>query len=383
MASLYFDKSRRGYRVAFRLRGARRALWLGRVSKAAARSIAGHLEALVLAAETATLPPESARRWVALVGPRIRNRLAAWGLVSAVAAATKLPGTLGGWSRHYIETRTDWADRTRYRMENARRHLIAQLGTDTALAAITPGQAEEYARWVRSHFKASHAGKLVADARQFFRAAEKYRILADNPFAGLDSSQAVDETRKRYITPETAAELMAAADPYLAALIALARFGGLRIPSEALSLEWHRVDWTRDRFTIYSPKTKTVRTLPLFPEIRPYLEALYDTAPQGGQFAFSRYRSTAAKVYRGWLLALLDRTGVPPWPDLWRNLRFSAKNDLLKRFPEHVVCAWIGHDRETGRKHYDRATEADYAAAVVRPVVRASHPAPPRAANET
>jgi integrase len=61
-------------------------------------------------------------------------------------------------------------------------------------------------------------------------------------------------------------------------LISLSRFAGLRVPSEALSLRWQDVDWERQRLTIPSPKTEYLagrgyRVIPLFPELRPYLES--------------------------------------------------------------------------------------------------------------
>ena len=66
-------------------------------------------------------------------------------------------------------------------------------------------------------------------------------------------------------------------------LIGLSRFAGLRVPSEALSLRWQDVDWERGRLTVPSPKTqhlagRSYRVIPLFPAVRPYLEAAWDDA---------------------------------------------------------------------------------------------------------
>lgn len=382
MASIYRDTYRNGYRVQIYVRGVRRKLWVGDISKGAAQAVAGHLDRLNIARDTGTIPPPETRRWVANITPRIRNRLADWGLIEAAAAAPRLPGTLGGWTRHYIDARTDWADRTRQRMENVRRHLIAEIGTDTALVAITPGAAEDFARWARRTHKPSHAGKTIADARQFFTAAIKHRLLAENPFAGINSSQSVDELRKRYVSAEVCQTLLDSADAYTAAMLALARFAGLRVPSELLTMEWSKVSWSESRFAVYSPKTKQTRIVPLFPEILPHLRTLFDEAPEGARWCFHRHRSAAARRYRVWLLKLIEACGVEPWPDLWRNLRFSAKNDLLGRFPEHVVCAWLGHDRETGRKHYDRPTEADFGRAVGSLVGSSGRQSSPSVASE-
>jgi integrase len=61
-------------------------------------------------------------------------------------------------------------------------------------------------------------------------------------------------------------------------LIALCRYGGLRCPSEVLSLKWEHIHWAEGRMTVPSPKTEhhdggESREVPLFPELRPFLEA--------------------------------------------------------------------------------------------------------------
>ena len=58
-------------------------------------------------------------------------------------------------------------------------------------------------------------------------------------------------------------------------IVALCRYGGLRCPSEVLTLKWADVDWEHGRFRVHSPKTehhpgKEVREVPLFPELREF-----------------------------------------------------------------------------------------------------------------
>src|SRR5262249_36515537 len=62
-------------------------------------------------------------------------------------------------------------------------------------------------------------------------------------------------------------------------LLALARYGGLRTPSEPLTLEWPDVNWERQRIRVIAPKTKHEdggeRWIPLFPELLPHLEEAF------------------------------------------------------------------------------------------------------------
>lgn len=372
MASIYRDAGRDGWRVQLYVRGVRRKLWLGPLPKSAAQHVAGHLEALNRARDTGTVPPAETRRWLSSISDRIRNRLAAWGLADQTQAAKNLERTLGPYLQALIDGRDDWSAGTKSRAVNVRRLLVQQLGADTALAAVTPGDAQRFARWCRSNINAhSHSGKTIADARQFFKAAIADRLLADNPFAGIDSSQGHDKTREAYVSPADTAALIALADPYYAAVIAAARFAGLRIPSEPLQLQWDQVNWETGRFVCTSPKLRRhqlTRIVPIFAKFRPHLERLQELAPDGSVHVFGRHRSTAPKVYRDNLLRLIGRAGLAPWPKLWMNLRASCRTDLLERFPAHVVNEWLGHSGKIGAKHYDRTHDAHFAAAVGSPV---------------
>jgi integrase len=63
-------------------------------------------------------------------------------------------------------------------------------------------------------------------------------------------------------------------------VLALARYGGLRCPSELVGLKWSEVNWERSRFTVHSPKTegqgKSKRTVPIFKELYPFFRERID-----------------------------------------------------------------------------------------------------------
>jgi integrase len=132
-------------------------------------------------------------------------------------------------------------------------------------------------------------------------------------------------------------------------LVALARFGGLRIPSEALSLTWGDVDWERMRLTIPSPKTegagKPHRVIPLFPLLRPHLEAAFENAAEGSIHIFPENMCRRASGPMGWgganlrttFAKIVRRAGVEPWPRLWHSLRASCESDLAQSFPLATV----------------------------------------------
>src|SRR5213079_1859002 len=54
------------------------------------------------------------------------------------------------------------------------------------------------------------------------------------------------------------------------------------------------------------------------------------------------------------------RAGLKPWPKVWQNLRSTRETELLKDFPIHVVCGWIGNTERIARRHYLQITDADF-----------------------
>ena len=359
MASIYRDNSRNGYRVAVCVRGVRRALWLGKITPSGAKIVAGHLDRLKLAAETNTPPAADALQWAAGADLRIRRQLSRWGLVAAIPVDT-VPRTLGLFCDRYASDLAG-AVSTRKRWANVRRHLVQHWLEQTPLSTITAGDAQRVARLLRQQFKPSHAAKLVGDFRQLFSAAIKYRLITENPFSDCNTRGQHDRSRETYIDSPTVDRLIAKADPYYAALIALARYAGLRVPSEPLAMHWHHVDWAAGTITIVSPKTG-LRIVPMVPACRPHLERLFELATEGQQHVFNRARSSAATTWRDQLLTIAARAGQQPWPKLWQNLRASCRTDLESLVPDFVANAWLGHSSRTAARHYHRITPAHFAA---------------------
>ena len=124
-------------------------------------------------------------------------------------------------------------------------------------------------------------------AKQFFQAAVRRRLIAENPFVDLVAAVRRNDKRYYFITREEAQKVLdACPDAQWRLLFALSRFGGLRCPSEHLGLRWGDVDWERGRITVHCPKTEhhaggESRQIPIFPELRPYLEEVWEQAEPG------------------------------------------------------------------------------------------------------
>lgn len=112
------------------------------------------------------------------------------------------------------------------------------------------------------------------------------------------------------------------------------------------------VDWDHERIHITSPKTARhaaheSRMIPLFPELRPYLEAVCEAAPAGTEYVINRYRD-AKKNLRTHMTRIVKNAGLVPWLRIFHNLRSSRQTELAETFPSHAVCKWIGNSPPGG-----------------------------------
>lgn len=105
------------------------------------------------------------------------------------------------------------------------------------------------------------------------------------------------------------------------------------------------------------------RVIPLFPKLRPRVEAVWDQAERVTRFIITQYRDTNANL-RTQFLRIIKRAGLEPWPKLFHNLRASRQTELTATFPLHVVCEWIGNSDPIADKHYLQVTDDHFAKAM-------------------
>ena len=353
--------------------GKRPKIRLGKVSLKQAESVKVHIEQLVGALITGHAVADETARWVAQVDQRLADKLNRVGLVPKQAVAT-----VGAFIDAYILDRDDVKPSTTRHYYQARRDLVAFFGSDRSLRDVTAGDAESFRRQLlRSGLGENTVRRRCGRAKQFFSAAVRQRLIPDNPFSDVKSAVRANRDRFHFVTTEDAEKVLAACPcAQWRLLFALGRYGGLRCPSEHLSLRWGDVDWEHDRMTVRSPKTEhhvggESRVIPLFPELRPYLEECFDLAAPGTEYVITRYRDTNANL-RTQLLRIIQRAGLQAWPKLFQNLRSTRETELAERFPMHVVCQWIGNSQPIAAKHYLQVTDDHFSKAVRNPVQQAA-----------
>ncbi len=237
--------------------------------------------------------------------------------------------------------------------------------------------ADAWMTWLKANYAPATVGRTIKEARLLFKAAGRAEILDRNPFEDLKAGAPPDKDRQFFVTREvTQRVLHACPDVEWRLIVALSRYGGLRCPTEHLALTWPDVDWERGRFRVTSPKTehygcKGERWVPIFSELRPYLEEAFDLAKPGALHVITCKRDVRQNL-RTRFVKIIRRAGLTPWPKPFQNLRASRETELAAVYPLHVVCAWIGNSTLIAQKHYLQVTEevfrrgAESSAATVR-----------------
>jgi len=349
--------------------GRRKSIRLGKCSMRTAESVRIRIEELHAASLTGYPPSREVSRWLSSLDDGLYSRIAAVGLAPRRASMT-----LSAFIDDYIKARSDVKPSTTTIWKRTKRHLIDYFGADRGLRSITAGDAE---RWRLSLIEKGLADNTVRRtcglAKQFFAAAVRHRLIDENPFSGLVAAVRANRSRYHFVSREDAVRVLdACPDAEWRMIFALARYGGLRVPSEILALRWTDIDWERNRFLVTSPKTEHhdgqgSRIVPLFPELRLYMLAAFEASAEGSTYCVTRYRDGAVNL-RTQLQRIIGRAGLKPWPKLWQNLRSTRETELANDFPAHVATAWIGNSVAVANKHYLQVTEDHFSEAVQNPV---------------
>jgi hypothetical protein len=104
--------------------------------------------------------------------------------------------------------------------------------------------------------------------------------------------------------------------------------------------------------------------LPLFTELRPYIEDLFSLNNDGDVYLITRYRDLNANL-RTQLGRIARKAGVPFWGKPFMNKRASRSTELSERFPSHVGAEWLGHSEKIANDHYRQVTNHHFDAAII------------------
>ena len=350
--------------------GKRRSIRLGKVSQRLAESVQVRVEHLAAAQVTGGALDGETARWVADLDAQLADKLAAVGLIAPRNAAT-----VGNLLDAFLTANPHAKPATLVVWGQVARCLREHFGADRQLRTVGRAEAEGFRQWlVGQKLAATTITKRVQFARQFFAYAVRCEWIERNPFADVSHKGGDPHKRQRYITEAETTRLIDAAPNWVwRTIIALARYGGLRTPSETLSLRIADLDWEHGAMTVISPKTEGHgqghRAVPMFARLRPFLEEAWNMAQEGQTHVIpENLYLPAAHGPHGWVNCnlrttfekIVHRAGLEPWPRLFHALRASCESDLAREYPITTVCKWIGNTVAIAARHYVQVTDGDF-----------------------
>ena len=330
--------------------------------------------------------------FVSELGDMFYDKLVRVGLVEPRVSGSETPSAepeasricLGAFLTDYTHRRTDLKESSKLVYGHVQRNLLEYFEARTPIADITHGDVVDFGRSLKqSKLARPTIDRRISLARTIFADAVNHRLIDSNPFDGFRKSLKGivgrnTKSRQHMVSCDDIARVLDhCPDAEWRCLVALSRFGGLRVPSEALSLKWSDVDWKQNIIRITCPKLEHleghgVREIPLFGELQPFLLECFEAADDGAEYVIERNRPPVLKTGGGWSHAnlrtrfakIIRRAGLEQWPRLWHNLRASRQTELADQFPSHVVCAWIGNSESVAREHYLQVTPEHIAKAI-------------------
>jgi len=371
MANIYRDKrnGKVNYRLQFcDLHEKRRSIRLGVSNKRAAEAIRVRVEELISAEISGSSPGNETCRWLATIGDDLASKLTNAGLGKFIPRRES--STLGAFLPDYIDGRkVELAKNTLLNFQQTQSQLEKFFGADRDLRAITPGSGDEWREsLVKNGLAEATINRHVKRARQFFKSAMRKGLVESNPFAEVRSGSEVNKTRQFFVDDAMMKKVLACCpDAEWRVIISLARYGGLRCPSEVLELRWSDIDWYKKKINVSAPKTanqgKPFRLIPLFPELEVTLRELREQAAEGAEFVITSYQSEKVNL-RTHLHRIIKKSGIKPWAKTFVNLRSSRETELADQVPLHVACEWIGNSEIIALNHCLQVTEDHFDAAL-------------------
>ena len=361
------------FRIQFTdIKKRRLSVRLGAVPIKTVNMVKLRIEQMVASQKSGVSYDAELRQWINGLADPLHERLARVGLVEPRQSAPLM--TLKEFLDNFLKRRTDVKPATIEVWRSPARNLVEHFGADRDITTIDEADALDFRQYLLSSKLAPvTVSKRLQFARTFFHDARRRKLIPSNPFAEVSFKAVVRLDHRRFVTAAETEKLLEACPNHdWRTIIALARYGGLRCPSEVLSVRWQDVDWGQRRMRVPSPKTehqgKESRVIPIFPELRPILEAAWELAPEGAVYVVDEHYRKATNRHTGWkncnlrsyFIHIIRRAGLEPWPKLFHALRSSRETELARQFPIHVVTGWLGNTPAIALRHYLLTTDEDF-----------------------
>ena len=337
--------------------GKRKSITLGKIGKSESVRFTNNIESLLDCKRQKVEIPASLRKWLEEIDINFRHLLYESGVIDSVFSVT-----FNQLLREFLRDFCDGSRRpnTEERMERSLRTAEEVFGS-TVVSEIDIDLADKFFPKLKRRYQSTATWtKSLNDSKQVFRWGIEKGLISKNPIRHLKGGSMANDARMHYVPAATIEEVIEVASDDWILIFALARYAGLRVPSEFTRLRWEDVNWNKETLTIYAPKTKSKRVCPIFPQLWTRLTKAWEELPPGtkgkAHVIQAEKRRLLESNLRTQAIKLIDRSGNDLWPKLFQNLRMSCATDLLNHYPVQKVAAWLGHSVNVLLKHYHGST---------------------------
>jgi len=253
----------------------------------------------------------------------------------------------------------------------ARNWLFKHFPETRSVRSITKADADGFHAFLRdSHKSGNTVSSILKKVKQAFSEAAERGELAINPFAHIQCPIRSNPERMEFVRQEwTDAILKACPDLQWKVIFVMARYAGVRVPSELKNFTWGDIRWDKDRIRIHDskrsrPDEPVIRIVPMFPEIRPILTEAYNQALEGSVYVCPRACDGSTNL-RTQMHRIIKRAKLKPWQRVFQNMRSTRETELAEHFPMHVVSGntesvAVEHYLQTTAEHFDRAAKGEF-----------------------
>lgn len=381
MASLSTDGKGRRRILFVDSEGRRQAIYVGRMAKKNAEQVQRRIEEIIAGRIAGTAHSPELAAWIRDLPDPFHRKCVKVRLVEARERVAQV--TMGALLDEFLARATVKAS-TYANYKQSTDSLRSFFGNETPLTEITPKRCDEWRQFIAldtegttkkrgtkdNRLSPATQSKRIKMAKSVFSRAVRWGMLPVSPFDGVKAGSQANPDRAFFVTRKMIeAVLDACPDAEWRLVVALARYAGLRCPSEMVDLTWADVDWGRGILTVRSPKTEhhggqhAVRHAPICPRLRELLTESFEIAPDGEVRLVPRVQGNRINL-RTTLQRIIERAGLTPWPRLLQNLRSSCETEWCERYPIASVTRWLGNSPTVALKHYIQARDVHFEAVV-------------------
>jgi site-specific recombinase XerC len=341
-----YKTSQGNWQVNFSEQGRQKTLYLGRDFTSGSADRVARIVTDILSCRNRgdSLPLEIFRKIESLPA-RVQRSFERLGLIGGV-----MSWTLEKLLQAFYESKNHLKPKSQESYKTFGTRLLQFFGTEKKISSIEKLDCERFKIDLLAKYSVCTVSRGIRSCRSIFKFAVDTELLSKNPFAGVSGGIEVNLSRQVYVDRETIYRVMAhCRDDADRLLLALARFGGLRIPSEIRHLRF--CDFTGSVIRIH-PATKTgAREVPLFGEIREIINRM--EAGLGENFSPAAIVFANLGKFRYRIVSAIAASGVERWEKLFVNLRSSCITDMAERgYTEKTLDAIFGNSAAVRSRHY-------------------------------